>query len=168
MNWPAIKCNCGFERIQLLLFVSRLCCCSKFTNFNLFRLHIFHAGSFKKIWLYSIWPSNHFFLNGVYSVYVMGYIYQNLRLCERTVFVYYTGICTEQNYKRNAFVLPPFFMSWTQKSKTFSMYTKGLFFSNIAGFWIPPGPPQYSKTAHFRVAFYCGQPKAHLWNNNVV
>ncbi len=25
----------------------------------------------------------------------------------------------------------------------------------------PPGPPQYSKTAHFRVAFYCGQPKAH-------
>ncbi len=23
----------------------------------------------------------------------------------------------------------------------------------------PPGPPQYSKTAHFRVAFYCGQPK---------
>ncbi len=23
-------------------------------------------------------------------------------------------------------------------------------------------PPQYSKTAHFRVGFYCGQPKAHL------
>ncbi len=29
----------------------------------------------------------------------------------------------------------------------------------------PPGPPQYSKTAHFRVAFYCSQPKAHLCNN---
>ncbi len=27
--------------------------------------------------------------------------------------------------------LPPFFMSWTQRSKTFSMYTKGLFLSNI-------------------------------------
>jgi len=27
--------------------------------------------------------------------------------------------------------LPPFFMSWTQISKTFSMYTKGLFLSNI-------------------------------------
>ncbi len=32
----------------------------------------------------------------------------------------------------------------------------------------PPGPPKYSKTAHFRVAFYCGQPKAHLCNNHVV
>ncbi len=28
--------------------------------------------------------------------------------------------------------------------------------------------PQYSKTAHFRVAFYCGQPKAHLCNNYAV
>ncbi len=32
----------------------------------------------------------------------------------------------------------------------------------------PPDPPQYSKTAHFRVAFYCGQPKAHLCNNHAV
>ncbi len=31
-------------------------------------------------------------------------------------------------------------------------------------FWTP----QYSKTAHFRVAFYCGQPKAHLCNNHAV
>ncbi len=29
-------------------------------------------------------------------------------------------------------------------------------------------PPQYSKTAHFREAFYCGQPKAHLCNNHAV
>ncbi len=29
-------------------------------------------------------------------------------------------------------------------------------------------PPPYSKTAHFRVAFYCGQPKAHLCNNHAV
>ncbi len=38
-------------------------------------------------------------------------------------------------------------------------------------YWLvfgPPGPPQYSKTAHFRVAFYCGQPKAHLCNNHAV
>ncbi len=28
--------------------------------------------------------------------------------------------------------------------------------------------PQYSKTVHFRVAFYCGQPKAHLCNNHAV
>ncbi len=27
--------------------------------------------------------------------------------------------------------LPPFFMSWTQRSTTFSIYTKGLFLSNI-------------------------------------
>ncbi len=34
----------------------------------------------------------------------------------------------------------------------------------------PPGPspPQFSKTAHFRVAFYCGQPKAHMCNNHAV
>ncbi len=32
----------------------------------------------------------------------------------------------------------------------------------------PPGPPQYSKTAHFRVAFYCGQPKEHLCSNHAV
>ncbi len=31
-----------------------------------------------------------------------------------------------------------------------------------------PPPPQYSKTAHFRVTFYCGQPKAHLCNNHAV
>ncbi len=31
-----------------------------------------------------------------------------------------------------------------------------------------PGPPQYSKTAHFRVAFYCDQPKAHLCLNHAV
>ncbi len=40
-------------------------------------------------------------------------------------------IYTEKNYKRNTFVFAPFFMSWTQRSKTFSMYTKGLFLSNI-------------------------------------
>ncbi len=32
----------------------------------------------------------------------------------------------------------------------------------------PPRTPQYSKTAHFRVAFYCGQPKPHLCNNHAV
>ncbi len=41
-----------------------------------------------------------------------------------TLFIY-----TEQNYKQH--FMPPFFMSWTQRSKTFSMYTKGLFLSNI-------------------------------------
>ncbi len=30
------------------------------------------------------------------------------------------------------------------------------------------GPPQYSKTANFRVAFYCGQPKAHPCINHAV
>ncbi len=32
----------------------------------------------------------------------------------------------------------------------------------------PAEPPQYSKAAHFRVAFYCGQPKVHLCNNHAV
>ncbi len=32
----------------------------------------------------------------------------------------------------------------------------------------PPRTPQYNKTAHFRVAFYCGQPKAHLCNNHAI
>ncbi len=31
--------------------------------------------------------------------------------------------------KTTLLVLPPFFMSWTQRSKTFSTYTKGLFLS---------------------------------------
>ncbi len=38
-------------------------------------------------------------------------------------------------------------------------------------YWLvfgPPRTPEYSKTAHFRVAFYCGQPKAHLCNNHAV
>ncbi len=35
-------------------------------------------------------------------------------------------------------------------------------------YWLVFGPPQYSKTAHFRVAFYCDQPKAHLCNNHAV
>ncbi len=26
----------------------------------------------------------------------------------------------------------------------------------------------FDKAAHFRVAFYCGQPKAHLCNNHTV
>ncbi len=30
------------------------------------------------------------------------------------------------------------------------------------------GSPQYSKTAHFIVASYCGQPNAHLCNNHAV
>ncbi len=28
--------------------------------------------------------------------------------------------------------------------------------------------PQYSKTAHFRVAFYCGQPKTHQCNAEII
>ncbi len=38
-------------------------------------------------------------------------------------FINSTDLYTEQNYKRFCF-LPPFFMSWTQRSKTFSMYTR--------------------------------------------
>ncbi len=37
-------------------------------------------------------------------------------------------------------------------------------------YWLvfePPTPP-YSKTAHFRVAFYCGQPKTYLCYNHAV
>ncbi len=37
-------------------------------------------------------------------------------------------IFTEQNYKRNTFVFAPIFHELN--SKTFSMYTKGLFLSN--------------------------------------
>ncbi len=38
----------------------------------------------------------------------------------------------------------------------------------LTSFQTPPDPPQYSKTAHFRVAFYGGQPKAHLCNNDAL
>ncbi len=40
--------------------------------------------------------------------------------------------------------------------------------SPIEHVWDACPPPQYSQTAHFRVAFYCGQPKAHLCNNHAV
>ncbi len=43
-------------------------------------------------------------------------------------------------------------------------WSKGWSHQILNGFWTP----QYSKTAHFRVAFYCGQPKAHLCNNHAV
>ncbi len=60
-------------------------------------------------------------------VYMYIYIYICVYMC---VFVR-VYIYTEQNYKRNTLVFAPFYMSWTQRSKTFSMYTKGLFLSNI-------------------------------------
>ncbi len=44
-------------------------------------------------------------------------------ILERETYILYT-------LNKSVF-LPPFFMSWTQRSKTFSMYTKGLFLSNI-------------------------------------
>ncbi len=56
-------------------------------------------------------------------------IYSNISCDMSTCVIQY--IHTEQKYKRNTFVLPLFFMSWTQRSKTFSMYTKGLFLLNI-------------------------------------
>ncbi len=55
-------------------------------------------------------------------LYVYIYIYIYICVC----------IYTEQMYKCSTFVfLPPFFLSRTQRFKTFSMYTKGLFLSNI-------------------------------------
>ncbi len=48
------------------------------------------------------------------------------------IYIYiYVYTYTEQSYKCNTFVFAPFFMSWTQRAKTFSMDTKGLFPSNI-------------------------------------
>ncbi len=38
----------------------------------------------------------------------------------------------------------------------------------VTPYWLVFGPSHYSKTAYFRVAFYRGQPKAHLCNNHVV
>ncbi len=38
-------------------------------------------------------------------------------------------------------------------------------------YWLvfrPPRTPQYSKTAHFRLAFYCGHSKVDLCNNHAV
>ncbi len=34
--------------------------------------------------------------------------------------------------------------------------------------WLVFGPPPEPPPMHFRVAFYCGQPKAHLCNNHAV
>ncbi len=54
------------------------------------------------------------------------------------------------------------------------LYTKEMCCTAWGKWWSHPPfsdllpPPHYSKTAHFRVAFYCGQPKAHLCNNHAV
>ncbi len=47
-------------------------------------------------------------------------------------------------------LLPPFFMSWTQRSKTFSMYTKGLFLSNIVhkSVWICVSEHFFAEVIH--------------------
>ncbi len=52
------------------------------------------------------------------------------------------------------------------------LYAKEMANGGHTRYWLfsdpPPQTPQYSKTAHFRVAFYCDQPKAHLCNNHAV
>ncbi len=56
------------------------------------------------------------------------------------------GLYTEQNYKRNTFVFE----------------TRSLKTCDICGIVL------CDKTTHFRVVFYCGQPKTHLCNNHAV
>ncbi len=47
-------------------------------------------------------------------------------------YICYIYIYTEQNYKHNTFVFAPIFSKKLKDfTKTFSMYTKGLFLSNI-------------------------------------
>ncbi len=57
-----------------------------------------------------------------HTIYIYIYIYIY------TVYIYYT---LNKIINATLLFLPPFFMSWTQRSKTFSMYTKGLFLSII-------------------------------------
>ncbi len=53
--------------------------------------------------------------------------------CKKIIIITYVYIYTEQKYKCNTFIFASyFFMSWTQRSQTFSMYTKCLFLSNIS------------------------------------
>ncbi len=48
------------------------------------------------------------------------------------IFIYiYTVYTLNKIINTTLLFLPPFFMSWTQRSKTLSMNTKGLFLSNI-------------------------------------
>ncbi len=49
--------------------------------------------------------------------------------CIYIIYVYITTL--KKIINATLLFLLPFFMSWTQRSKTFSMYTKGLFLSNI-------------------------------------
>ncbi len=54
---------------------------------------------------------------------------ENIKIKYNTYIYMYMCLYTEQNKK--LLFLPSFFISWTQRSKTFSMCTKGLFLSNI-------------------------------------
>ncbi len=54
------------------------------------------------------------------------------------------------------------------KEKCCTAWSKWLSHQILTGCRTPPDRPIQLKTAHFRVAFYCGQPKAHLCNNHAV
>ncbi len=63
--------------------------------------------------------------------------------------------------------LPPLFMSWTQRSKTFSMYTKGLFLSNIVHKYV-----QICVSEHFSFADIMHPPHkcgiSRCWLDNMI
>ncbi len=76
--------------------------------------------------------------------------------CVYLYFIYihiYIYIYTEQNYKCNTF-------DW----HSCSQHANCTLHLNLRYLW----HCALWKTAHFRVAFYCGQPKAHLCNNHAV
>ncbi len=54
-----------------------------------------------------------------------------ITLCTLYIYIYIYIYTLSKIINATILFLPPFFMSWTQRSNTFSMYTKGLFLSNI-------------------------------------
>ncbi len=63
-------------------------------------------------------------------IYIYTYIHTYIYIYIHTYTYTYTYTLTKI-INATLLFLPPVFMSWTQRSKTFSMYTKGLFLSNI-------------------------------------
>ncbi len=83
--------------------------------------------SFKSLWL-----ERFFFFQWTWTISVKKEIITVTCFSLYIVFSFYIQVYTlTKIINATLLFLPPFFMSWTQRSKTFSMYTKGLFLSNI-------------------------------------
>ncbi len=144
--WERSNTSCEEKLCHMLVNVQCVCVCEEHVLYNVWQLwtHCFlTAITAKKVQkrlttlkseLYIV-----FFTSMLQSPKRLWPVKENLNMNQVTP---WCGVSVLYRWKSAAYTLtkiinatllflPPFFMSWTQRSKTFSMYTKGLFLSNI-------------------------------------